>query len=113
MAFRELYVFSKWGQGLTTGVFEKDGREFVFVPGDTVTLGWKAFAVGVDKDSRAELREVFKEFVYQDSVEAFLRESMSLVHQVAVPPMLVGRKLKEIGWERVVFRATRLQVYDR
>lgn len=71
MAFRELYVFSKWGRGLTTGVFEKDGREFVFVPGDTVTLGWKAFAVGVDKDSRAELRKAFEEFGYQDSVKRF------------------------------------------
>ena len=40
MAFLGLHTFERWGQSCTTGVFEKDGREFVFVPGDTVTLGW-------------------------------------------------------------------------
>ena len=38
MAFLGLHTFDRWGQSCTTGVFEKDGREFVFVPGDTVTL---------------------------------------------------------------------------
>ena len=46
MAFLGLHTFDRWGQSCTTGVFEKDGREFVFVPGDTVTLGWDHFAVG-------------------------------------------------------------------
>ena len=40
MTFLGLHTFDRWGQSCTTGVFEKDGREFVFVPGDTVTLGW-------------------------------------------------------------------------
>ena len=39
MTFLELHPFDRWGQSCTTGIFEKDGREFVFVPGDTVTLG--------------------------------------------------------------------------
>ena len=38
LTFKELYAFSRWGQSCTTGLFEKGGREFVFVPGDTVTL---------------------------------------------------------------------------
>ena len=38
----------KMGQSCTTGIFKKDGREFVFVPGDTVTLGWEQFAVGLN-----------------------------------------------------------------
>ena len=37
LTFKELYAFSRWGQSCTTGLFEKGGREFVFVPGDTVT----------------------------------------------------------------------------
>ena len=41
LAFKELYAFSRWGQSCTTGLFEKGGREFVFVPGDTVILGWE------------------------------------------------------------------------
>ena len=34
LTFKELYAFSRWGQSCTTGLFEKGGREFVFVPGD-------------------------------------------------------------------------------
>ena len=45
MTFLGLHTFDRWGQSCTTGVFEKDGREFVFVPGDTVTLGNTVFTV--------------------------------------------------------------------
>ena len=54
MTFLGLHTFDRWGQSCTTGIFEKDGREFVFVPGDTVTLGWERFAVGLNQDSREE-----------------------------------------------------------
>ena len=54
MTFRTLQTFDRWGQSCTTGIFVKDGREFVFVPGDTVTLGWERFAVGLNP-ARAEL----------------------------------------------------------
>ena len=50
MTFLGLQPFDRWGQSCTTGVFEKDGREFVFVPGDTVTLGWDHFAAGPGGD---------------------------------------------------------------
>ena len=36
MTFLGLHTFDRWGQNCTTGIFKKDGREFVFVPGDTV-----------------------------------------------------------------------------
>ena len=52
MTFLGLHTFDRWSQNCTTGLFEKDGWEFVFVPGDTVTLGWERFAVGLDQDSR-------------------------------------------------------------
>ena len=45
MTFLGLHTFDRWGQSCTTGIFKKDGREFVFVPGDTVTLGNTAFTV--------------------------------------------------------------------
>ena len=48
MTFLDLHTFDRWGQSSTTGIFEKDGRKFVFVPGDTVTLGWEQFAVGLN-----------------------------------------------------------------
>ena len=48
MTFFGLHTFDRWGQSCTTGIFEKDGREFVFVPGDTITLGWEQFAHGTE-----------------------------------------------------------------
>ena len=65
LTFKELYAFSRWGQSCTTGVFEKAGREFVFVPGDTVTLGWESFAQGMDKANLEELAELFAEIGYE------------------------------------------------
>ena len=55
MTFLGLHTFDHWGQSCTTGIFKKDGREFVFVPGDTVTLGWEQFAVGLNQESREEI----------------------------------------------------------
>ncbi len=60
MTFLDLHTFDRWGQSSTTGIFEKDGRKFVFVPGDTVTLGWEQFAVGLNQESREELEYLFR-----------------------------------------------------
>lgn len=109
MHFKELYAFSRWGQGLTTGVFEKAGREFVFVPGDTVTLGWDGFAAGIDKKTNAELKEALTEFGYKGAIEDFLRPSMTPVRQVTIGPILVSRKLEEIGWEPIAADSPRLE----
>ena len=48
--FVRIEHFDRWSQSCTTGIFRKDGREFVFVPGDTVSpLGWGSrFAVGTE-----------------------------------------------------------------
>lgn len=60
MTFKELYAFSRWGQSCTTGLFEKGGREFVFVPGDTVILGWESFVQGMDKANQEELADILR-----------------------------------------------------
>jgi len=39
MTFLDLHTFDRWGQSCTTGIFKKDGREFVFVPGDIRRAG--------------------------------------------------------------------------
>ena len=65
LTFKELYAFSRWGQSCTTGLFEKGGREFVFVPGDTVILGWESFVQGMDKANQEELADLFAEIEYE------------------------------------------------
>ena len=99
MTFLSLHTFDRWGQSSTTGIFEKDGREYVFVPGDTVTLGWERFAIGLSQDSREELDYLFQEWEMEQEPEELIRENMAPVRQAAIGPMLVGRELEEINWE--------------
>ena len=101
LTFKELYAFSRWRQSCTTGLFEKGGREFVFVPGDTVILGWEGFIQGMDKANQEELADIFAEIEYEGTAEEFLRQGMTPVRQMTIGPMFVGRKLEEIGWESV------------
>ena len=111
LTFKELYAFSRWGQSCTTGLFEKGGREFVFVPGDTVTLGWEGFAQGMDKANQEELADIFAEIEYEGTAEEFLRQGMTPVRQVTIGPMFVGRKLEEIGWESVPMNDPRITAH--
>ena len=108
MTFLGLHTFDRWGQSCTTGIFEKDGREFVFVPGDTVTLGWEQFAVGLHQESREELEYLFREWEIEQDPAEFIRESMAPVRQAAIGPMLVGRELEELCWEPVKMDDPRL-----
>lgn len=108
LLFKGLQTFSRWGQSCTTGVFDKDGRELVFVPGNTITLGWEQFHEGLDEDNLAELNYVLEEYEYKGTPEDFIREDMAPVRQVTISPMLVGRELEEVGWEPIDFQDPRL-----
>ena len=111
LTFKELYAFSRWGQSCTTGLFEKGGREFVFVPGDTVILGWEGFIQGMDKANQEELADIFAEIEYEGTAEEFLRQGMTPVRQMTIGPMFVGRKLEEIGWESVPMNDPRITAH--
>ena len=111
MTFLGLQPFDRWGQSSTTGIFEKDGRKFVFVPGDTVTLGWEQFAVGLNQDSREELEYLFREWEMEQDPEEMIRESMAPVRQASIGPMLVGRELEELCWEPVTMDDPRLSAH--
>ncbi len=79
MTFLGLHTFDRWGQNCTTGIFEKGGREFVFVPGDTVTLGWEQFAVGLNQESREELDYLFQEWEMEpQDPEEMIRETVKM-----------------------------------
>ena len=110
MTFLGLHTFERWDESCTTGIFEKDGRKFVFVPGDTVTLGWERFAVGLNQESREELEYLFREWEMEpQNPEEMIRESMAPVRQAAIGPMLVGRELEELCWEPVALDDPRLR----
>ena len=111
MTFLGLHTFDRWGQSCTTGIFKKDSREFVFVPGDTVTLGWEQFAVGLNQESREELEYLFREWEMEQNPAELIGESMAPVRQVAIGPMLVGRELEELCWEPVKMDDPRLTAH--
>ena len=112
MTFLDLHTFDRWGQSSTTGIFEKDGRKFVFVPGDTVTLGWEQFAVGLNQESREELDDLVQEWEMEpQNPEEMIRESMAPVRQAVIGPMLVGRELEELCWEPVKMDDPRLTAH--
>ena len=109
MTFLGLHTFDRWGQSCTTGIFKKDGREFVFVPGDTVILGWEQFAAGLNQESREELEYLFREWEMERDPTELIGESMAPVRRAAIGPMLVGRELEEINWEPVKLDDPRLR----
>ena len=107
--FVRMEHFGRWGQHCTTGIFKKDGREFVFVPGDTVILGWEQFAAGLNQESREELEYLFREWEMERDPTELIGESMAPVRRAAIGPMLVGRELEEINWEPVKLDDSRLR----
>ena len=101
MEFKKLTTFSRWGITTESAVFEYEGSNFVFVPGDNVTLGWNEFSQGMDNDTKNELLEAFEEYELEITIEEFLNSCTSPVRQVTVNPMLVEQKFQEYGYERV------------
>ena len=97
LTFKELYAFSRWRQSCTTGLFEKGGREFVFVPGDTVILGWEGFIQGMDKANQEELADIFAEIEYEGTAEEFLRQGMTPVRQMTIGPMFVAENWRRLA----------------
>lgn len=57
MELKKYAHFSRYGQELDTAVYLYQNSEFVFVPGDTVTLGYDYTAVKFDVQSKAALYE--------------------------------------------------------
>ncbi|WP_217591643.1 hypothetical protein [Cohnella sp. GbtcB17] len=91
--------FERFGRSMDTAIYSLDGSEFVFVPGDTVTLGWDSFIVGFDEATRQDVDETLEEFDIEDG-EAWIGSFMSPVRTVMVQPMLVERNLRDIGWTK-------------
>jgi hypothetical protein len=108
-AWKRFERFERFGAATDTAVYTFEGSEFVFVPGDTVTLGWDSFAAGPDADTRHEMEEALAEWEVKDGLEAFLRASMSPVRTRTIGPMLVERTLRGVGWRRVPFDSSEIE----
>lgn len=93
--------FERFGRGIETAVYEYDGSEFVFVPGDIVRLGWAAFINGMDATTREAMLDSLQAHGVFD-LDIYLRSLMSPPRTVQIGPMLVERRLNEIGWRETL-----------
>ena len=93
-------TFARYDQQLETGEFGYEGREFVFIPGDRVTLGWENRIDRMDAPTRAELEKGLEEMGRRlEDAPELLREQMSPLRQVTIGPMLVERQVQSVSWE--------------
>ena len=86
--------FSKFGMETYTMVLDRDGCEFVFVPGDTVTLGLDSWTFAPEN----------KEAMLEDgdgdeaALDQYIRERMSPVRTTTIGPMIVECAVRETGY---------------
>ena len=107
--FAGMKRFEAFGQATDTAIFRyEDGCEFVFVPGDTVTLGWDGSASEMDEETRQDIAETLREYDVLD-VDQFLKDSCTPVRTATLPPMLVEREVREIGWFDVPVNSSAIQ----
>lgn len=100
MEYIGVRTFERFGQRTESGIFMHAGREFVFVPGDHVTLGWSQWQDGMNEQTSADLSETVSEYGVED-VDSFLASQMSPVREAAIAPMLVECHAQSLGWIEV------------
>ncbi|UHA73304.1 hypothetical protein [Paenibacillus sp. 481] len=103
-AFLKMERFERFGLGLETGIFMYEGCEFVYVPGDRVTLGWAQWEIGPDEESKGELESGLKDLDRESTdleLEHVLRQQMSPVREVDIGPLLIERQTRPVAWYEV------------
>ncbi|MFF2089775.1 hypothetical protein [Paenibacillus sp. NPDC058174] len=98
--FQGLQTFQRYGVTNETGIFTYKEAEFVFVPGNQVTLGWESWDQGMDEATREDLLETLGEYDIEDA-DQYLRDQMSPVREAAIGAMLVERAARSAGWQQV------------
>ncbi|NSL86279.1 SUMF1/EgtB/PvdO family nonheme iron enzyme [Chitinophaga sp. Mgbs1] len=96
--------FHKFDQDTYTAILTFQGREFVFVPGDTVVLGLDQWHVpAATREDIAGLMETSPA-----EVDAYVLERLSPLRTVTISPMVVARTVSETGYYWVELTDERL-----
>ena len=111
--FLRFESFERFGMVTDTAIYKYDDAEFVFVPGNEVTLGWNDFAVGFDETTASNIKEAFQELDMPfDELDSFLQAQMSPVRRVTISPLLVERVPNDIGWRNVALDSPELKPFE-
>ncbi|WP_334077950.1 hypothetical protein [Paenibacillus sanfengchensis] len=92
--FKSVETVERDGRKWSTGLFDLNGSEFIFVPGGPVTLGWDRLderdaSTGIIAAIEAELEVAG----VPQKAEAYLRSVLSPRREVRISPMLVERNI--------------------
>ena len=91
-------TFTKYSKSTFTAIFKYKESEFVFVSGDTITLGYEGLPKNLSDESLEQLR-YFSENPYE-FLEEYIKDNFSKVREITIKPMLVERRLQIIGWRK-------------
>ncbi|RBL91951.1 SUMF1/EgtB/PvdO family nonheme iron enzyme [Chitinophaga flava] len=86
--------FDKFNQRTYTAVLDYQGTEFVFVPGDTVLLGLDQW--NMPEENKINMVDMFEN--NEEEMDNYIRERLSPVRTVTIPPMIVERQVRETGY---------------
>ena len=75
MAFLGLRTFERWGQSCTTGVFEKDGREFAWSDSSSLTLHQSAC---MERTEDGFQTWIYHRTEYEDLLDQLKKQGLSL-----------------------------------
>ena len=91
-------TFTKYSKSTFTAIFKYKESEFVFVPGDKVTLGYESYPKNLSNESLEQLK-YFSENP-NEFLEEYIKNNFSKIREVTIKPMLVERKLQIVGWRK-------------
>ena len=94
-------TFSKYSKSTFTAVFKYKESEFVFVPGDTVTLGYGGLPKNLSDETLEGLKSCLDEPEDLDTVLGeYIRDNLSKLRKATIKPMLVERDLQTVAWRK-------------
>ena len=94
-------TFSKYSKSTFTAIFKYKESEFVFVPGDTVTLGYEGLPKNLSDETLEGLKYCLDESEDLDTVlEEYIRDNFSKLRKATIKPMLVERDLQTVAWRK-------------
>ena len=88
--------FERWGVYTFTAVFERDGSEFVFVPGDEVTLGWKGEFSDLEATTRFQIQMALRDHGYDGDPAEIMGRLILGPRDAVIPPMLVETRPRNV-----------------
>ena len=91
-------TFSKYSKSTFTAIFKYKESEFVFVPGDTVTLGYEGLPKNLSDESLDQLKYFSKN--PNEFLEEYIRDNFSKLRKATIKPMLVERDLQTVAWRK-------------